>query len=116
MPVQQLPRTRKPDLDGHRIRHEAFEPELRKIPLRLRFDYLVREGTASQRRVEPHRLVYSGRRWYLLAWDGDRGDWRSMGEVVPHWMPFIDAPVLAWGPLLAVFTVAYFIRRGRPHL
>lgn len=43
----------------------------------LRFDYLVRDGTASQRRVEPHRLVYTGRRWYLLAWDGHREDWRT---------------------------------------
>ena len=29
------------------------------------------------RRVEPHRLVYTGRRWYLLGWDRDRADWRT---------------------------------------
>ncbi|MEV6490991.1 YafY family protein [Actinoplanes sp. NPDC051633] len=29
------------------------------------------------RRTEPHRLVYTGRRWYLLAWDLDREDWRT---------------------------------------
>ncbi|GAA2992964.1 helix-turn-helix transcriptional regulator [Actinokineospora diospyrosa] len=39
---------------------------------RLRFDY----GT-EQRDVEPYRLVHSGRRWYLLAWDTGRGDWRT---------------------------------------
>ncbi|WP_010342129.1 helix-turn-helix transcriptional regulator, partial [Xanthomonas sacchari] len=31
----------------------------------------------SQRLVEPLRLVNAGRRWYLLAWDRDRGDWRT---------------------------------------
>jgi predicted DNA-binding transcriptional regulator YafY len=43
----------------------------------LRFDYQGRDGDASVRRVEPHRLVYTGRRWYLLAWDTDRADWRT---------------------------------------
>jgi predicted DNA-binding transcriptional regulator YafY len=43
----------------------------------LRFDYQARDGDASIRRVEPHRLVYTGRRWYLLAWDRDREDWRT---------------------------------------
>ena len=27
--------------------------------------------------MEPHRLVCWGRRWYLLAWDTGRGDWRT---------------------------------------
>ncbi|WP_229276211.1 helix-turn-helix transcriptional regulator [Agromyces kandeliae] len=27
--------------------------------------------------LEPHRLVPLGRRWYLLAWDRDRDDWRT---------------------------------------
>jgi predicted DNA-binding transcriptional regulator YafY len=44
---------------------------------RLRFDYTPREGDGSSRYVEPHRLVSLGRRWYLIAWDLDRGDWRS---------------------------------------
>ena len=43
----------------------------------LRFDYEGRAGETSSRRVEPHRLVYTGRRWYLLAWDTDRQDWRT---------------------------------------
>ncbi len=29
------------------------------------------------RDVEPHRLVHTPRRWYLLAWDTSRGDWRT---------------------------------------
>ncbi|MFC4587582.1 helix-turn-helix transcriptional regulator [Sphaerisporangium corydalis] len=43
----------------------------------LRFDYQGHDGRSSSRRVEPYRLVYTGRRWYLLAWDGDRQDWRT---------------------------------------
>jgi predicted DNA-binding transcriptional regulator YafY len=43
----------------------------------LRFDYRGHEGEVSVRRVEPHRLVYTGRRWYLLAWDLHRADWRT---------------------------------------
>ena len=43
----------------------------------MRFDYDDRRGAASQRRVEPHRLVNAGRRWYLVAWDPDRDDWRT---------------------------------------
>lgn len=41
------------------------------------FDYTAADGSASVRRVEPHRLVNLGRRWYLAAWDRDRQDWRS---------------------------------------
>ncbi|HEU4426855.1 MAG TPA: YafY family protein [Pilimelia sp.] len=44
---------------------------------RLRFDYRTRGGTDSVRSVEPHRLVHTGRRWYLVAWDIDRQDWRT---------------------------------------
>src|SRR4051794_23564785 len=44
---------------------------------RLRFDYTPREAVTGPRHVEPHRLVPLGRRWYLIAWDLDRGDWRS---------------------------------------
>ncbi|AWS44675.1 YafY family protein [Streptosporangium sp. 'caverna'] len=44
---------------------------------RLRFDYRGHDGTASARTAEPHRLVYTGQRWYLLAWDNDRRDWRT---------------------------------------
>lgn len=43
----------------------------------LRFDYTDKEGAASLRRAEPHRLVSRGRRWYVVAWDLDRADWRT---------------------------------------
>nr|MDT0656777.1 YafY family protein [Micromonospora sp. DSM 115978] len=42
---------------------------------RLRFGYRSRRG-AVDRLVEPHRLVSAGRRWYLVAYDNERADWR----------------------------------------
>jgi predicted DNA-binding transcriptional regulator YafY len=44
---------------------------------RLRFAYRSRDGTESRREVEPHAVVNLGQRWYLLAWDRRREDWRS---------------------------------------
>jgi len=44
---------------------------------RLRFEYSDHGGATSRRTVEPHRLVCSERRWYLVAWDLDREDWRT---------------------------------------
>ncbi len=44
---------------------------------RLRFAYRGHDGTSTRRTVEPHRLVCSEHRWYLVAWDLDREDWRT---------------------------------------
>jgi predicted DNA-binding transcriptional regulator YafY len=44
---------------------------------RLEFTYTARDGERTDRHVEPHRLVLLGRRWYLVAWDLSRFDWRS---------------------------------------
>src|SRR5581483_5048008 len=44
---------------------------------RLRFEYGDREGTPSTRTTEPCGLACTGRRWYLMAWDVDRQDWRT---------------------------------------
>lgn len=44
---------------------------------RLRFAYETNEGVEGRRHVEPHRLVTSRRRWYLVAYDNDRDDWRT---------------------------------------
>jgi predicted DNA-binding transcriptional regulator YafY len=43
----------------------------------LRFSYRSQEGEVSRRHAEPHRLVHTGRRWYLAAWDKNREDWRT---------------------------------------
>ena len=69
----------------------------------LRFGYLAADGTTTRRLVEPHRLVPTRRRWYLVAYDPDRSDWRvfrldrldrpeSTGVRAPERpMPFDDA-------------------------
>jgi predicted DNA-binding transcriptional regulator YafY len=44
---------------------------------RLRFEYRARDGAESRREVEPRSLVNLGRRWYLVAWDCAREDWRT---------------------------------------
>lgn len=58
----------------------------------LRFDYAAGDRStaagpspahtpvqdlAPPRRAEPHHLLTRNGRWYLLAWDLDRGDWRT---------------------------------------
>jgi predicted DNA-binding transcriptional regulator YafY len=43
----------------------------------VRFGYRSRDGTETRRLVEPHTVVNLGRRWYLVAWDRARGDWRT---------------------------------------
>lgn len=54
----------------------------------VRFAYVDHGDSRSERRVEPYRLVSTGRRWYHLAFDVDRRDWRTfrvdrMQEVRP---------------------------------
>jgi predicted DNA-binding transcriptional regulator YafY len=43
----------------------------------LRFSYRDHKGASTSRTVEPHRIVLTQGRWYLVAWDGDRNDWRT---------------------------------------
>ena len=43
----------------------------------LRFDHRSSSGVVTRRSVEPYRLVYGRRRWYLVSWDVDRDDWRT---------------------------------------
>lgn len=55
--------------------------------VRVRFRYAGRGGGEPERTVEPVRMVATSRRWYLMAWDIDRDDWRTfrldrMREVV----------------------------------
>jgi predicted DNA-binding transcriptional regulator YafY len=55
---------------------------------RIAFSYKAPRGD-SERRAEPYRLVATGRRWYLLAFDLDRDDWRTfrldrMSDVESH--------------------------------
>src|SRR5688572_2321338 len=73
---------------------------------RLRFEYEAADGSASRRTVEPHSVVAAGRRWYLVAWDAGRRDWRTFrvdrmrdpwpmpGHVAPRELPSKDGA--AW--------------------
>ncbi len=45
--------------------------------LQLAFGYADRNGVPSQRQVEPQGVVQAERRWYLVAWDTARQDWRT---------------------------------------
>ena len=44
---------------------------------RLRTGYVDGRGVGSERHIDPVRLVHTGRRWYLVAYDLDREDWRT---------------------------------------
>ncbi|MFV0315899.1 MAG: helix-turn-helix transcriptional regulator [Microthrixaceae bacterium] len=45
--------------------------------VRLGFTYTAADGQRSERYVEPHNLVVLEARWYLVAWDDLRSDWRT---------------------------------------
>lgn len=45
---------------------------------RLRIRYVDREGRETERRIDPYRLVSTGRRWYLVAHEVDRQAWRTL--------------------------------------
>ncbi|GAA2440497.1 WYL domain-containing protein [Actinomadura vinacea] len=69
----------------------------------LAFDYRPRAGDATERRVDPHHLVTHQGRWYLIAYDPDRADWRTFrvdrierpvprhGRFLPRELPAPDA-------------------------
>lgn len=52
----------------------------------LRFDYGDGDGDGPPRRTHPHGLVARRGRWYLVAWDLDREDWRifRLDRVAPR--------------------------------
>ncbi|MEU7804009.1 YafY family protein [Micromonospora arborensis] len=43
----------------------------------LEFTYRTRTGQVASRTIHPHRIVSVDNRLYLIAWDLDRGDWRT---------------------------------------
>jgi predicted DNA-binding transcriptional regulator YafY len=46
-------------------------------PERLRFTYTDANDNRTDRLVEPFRLVFTSRSWYLVAYDTTRADWRT---------------------------------------
>jgi predicted DNA-binding transcriptional regulator YafY len=63
-----------------------------------RISYQKHDGTQTRRLIEPHRVVSWGRRWYVVAWDDDRADWRTfrvdrIAKSDPTGRPFRDRPL-----------------------
>jgi predicted DNA-binding transcriptional regulator YafY len=65
---------RGPQVEGGLLALIAATARDREI---MRFRYSDHSGTGTERRVEPYRLVNWGRRWYLVAFDLERADWRT---------------------------------------
>jgi predicted DNA-binding transcriptional regulator YafY len=65
---------RGPQVAGALLARIAAAARDREI---LRFRYADHSGAGTERRVEPYRLVNWGRRWYLVAFDTERADWRT---------------------------------------
>ena len=45
---------------------------------RMRIDYTRHDGAEVRRTIEPHRILHTAERWYLVAWDVDRDAWRTL--------------------------------------
>jgi predicted DNA-binding transcriptional regulator YafY len=77
---------------------------------RLRFSYRSGADEPSERVVEPHSLVTSNRRWFLVCWDRDRANWRTfrvdrMSRIFPTRVHFDPRP-------LPAPSAAEFVRSG----
>lgn len=46
--------------------------------MRLRIDYTRHDGVDVQRVIEPHRIVHTAERWYLIAWAVEHEAWRTL--------------------------------------
>jgi predicted DNA-binding transcriptional regulator YafY len=85
---------------------------------RATFAYRAGDGKRSERRVEPHSLVATERRWYLVAYDLDRQDWRtfrldraSSVKVTGH--TFVPRPLSDPARLVAeAITAAPYLHRA----
>ncbi len=74
--------------------------------VRLRVDYRNYAGTTTRREIEPHRLVHRGKRWYVVAWDVDRTDWRTfrldrLAPRLPHGRRFATRELPHGGDIAA---------------
>lgn len=46
--------------------------------IRMRIEYTRHDGVEVTRIIEPHRIVHTTERWYLVAWDAERETWRTL--------------------------------------
>jgi predicted DNA-binding transcriptional regulator YafY len=85
--------------------------------VRLAATYRDAHGRRSERRLEPHRVVSVGRRWYLVAFDLDRRAWRSLRldrfddvSATGHGVAFRDPPDASAFVRTAITTAPYRYR------
>jgi predicted DNA-binding transcriptional regulator YafY len=95
-------------------------------PERLRFTYRAFSDRTTERLVEPYKLVYTDRSWYLVAFDPARDDWRTfrvdrMSELRlsgQRFVPVDDPPdaaaLVASGLAVAVYDLQAVIRVSLP--
>ena len=81
---------------------------------RLRARYRDQRGRETERRLDPHRLVTTARRWYLVARDVDRDAWRTLRvdrllsvEATGHRVTIDDPPDPVALVQSAISTTAY---------
>ncbi|TDO58251.1 putative DNA-binding transcriptional regulator YafY [Kribbella sp. VKM Ac-2571] len=81
---------------------------------RTRVTYRDQDGKASIREVDPYRLVHTGRRWYFVARDVARDEWRTfradrVGQIQPVGVPveLTDPPDPALLVSRSIATGAY---------
>jgi predicted DNA-binding transcriptional regulator YafY len=82
--------------------------------LEIAFTYCDQRGASSQRSVEPYRLVHTERRWYLVAWDKQRQDWRTF-RVDRVQFPLESGPAFVPRSLPDGDVVAYAVRSVAGH-
>lgn len=85
-----------------------------RVGERLRVEYRDAVGNATDRRIEPYRVVSVGRRWYLVAYDLDRKDWRTFrldrmldATRTGHGIDLVDPPDAAAFVHRAITTAPY---------
>ncbi|MDR3032900.1 MAG: WYL domain-containing protein, partial [Kitasatospora sp.] len=81
---------------------------------KLRFGYRAADGAETKRLVEPHGLVSAGHRWYFLAFDEVRADWRIF-RVDRIAKPFMTGVRVAPRELPAADPAAYVSARMQSH-
>jgi predicted DNA-binding transcriptional regulator YafY len=93
---------------------------------RLRFDYRDANDIVTNRLVEPYRVVFTARQWYLVAFDASRDDWRTfrvdrISEPKLNGARFVpdpDAPdptdLVAHGVAVAAYPLQALVRLHTP--
>ncbi|MGW4275904.1 helix-turn-helix transcriptional regulator [Streptomyces seoulensis] len=79
---------------------------------RARLSYRDGDGRATSRDVDPYRLVHTGRRWYFVARDVTRGQWRTFRADRVERLQGTGQPVEPAGPPDPALLVSRNIATG----